>query len=199
MKPVSLILASGSPRRSELLSQMGVVYLCDPADIDETAIATESPQEYVQRMASTKAAVVAARHALSDSVVLAADTSVVIDDDVLGKPVDQMDGLAILARLSGRKHTVMTAVCLHGADEQVTQLVTTEVEFIQLTREICEAYLATSEPWDKAGAYGIQGLGGALVKSINGSYSNVVGLPLFETWQMLSAVGITTSLERSDG
>lgn len=147
-------------------------------------------------MAAGKAACVAARHDLALCCVLAADTTVVIDDCVLGKPTDLFDGLAILARLSGRKHCVMTAVCLQGPDEVVTQLVETEVEFVQLDRRICEAYLATDEPWDKAGAYGIQGLGGVFVRAIHGSYSNVVGLPMTQTWQMLASAGIATILER---
>lgn len=151
--------------------------------------------DYVQRIASSKAMQVAPRHDLSKNVILAADTTVVVDDCVLGKPIDMMDGLAILARLSGRRHTVMTAICLCSDQGTTTELVSTEVEFIQLTRELCEAYLATEEPWDKAGAYGIQGLGGAFVRAIFGSYSNVVGLPLTETWQLLRANGISGYLE----
>ena len=190
-----LILASASPRRRELLTQLGASYDCDPADIDETPLPGELPADYVQRMAECKAACVAGRHPLSEYSVLAADTTVVVDGDVLGKPADRFDGLAMLARLSGRMHTVMTSVCLHSAEGVVTQLVATEVQFIQLGRDVCEAYLTTDEPWDKAGAYGIQGLGGAFVNAIHGSYSNVVGLPLTETWQLLSANGIATRLE----
>jgi septum formation protein len=193
--PVALVLASASPRRRELLSQLGVSYCCDPADIDETHFQCELPADYVQRMAIGKAHCVAQRQPLGQCSVLAADTTVTIDGDVLGKPADHLDGLAILGRLSGRTHTVMTAVCLHTKGSVLTRLVTTEVQFLRLSREVCEAYLGTSEPWDKAGAYGIQGLGGAFVSSINGSYSNVVGLPLCETWQLLSANGIETALE----
>ncbi len=119
----------------------------------------------------------------------------VIDEDVLGKPRDHFHGLAILARLSGRSHTVMTAICLRDATGPDCRLVETQVEFVQLTRETCEAYLATEEPWDKAGAYGIQGLGGAFVRGIRGSYSNVVGLPLNETWRMLARHGVATALD----
>jgi septum formation protein len=191
-----LVLASASPRRRELLSRLAVAYLSDSADIDETPIPGELPADYVLRMALGKASSVAARHPLAQCSVLGADTTVVIDGDVLGKPVDLIDGLAILARLSGRKHTVMTGLCLHSADAVSTRLVETEVHFIQLDREMCEAYLATDEPWDKAGAYAIQGLGGAFVSAIHGSYSNVVGLPLSETWQLLSTNGIRTGLEK---
>ena len=191
-----LVLASASPRRRELLTQLVVPYIADSADIDETPKPGELPADYVLRMAVGKASSVVARHSLSQYSVLAADTTVVIDGDVLGKPVDLFDGLAILARLSGRKHTVMTGLCLHSADTVITRLVETDVHFIQLDREMCEAYLATDEPWDKAGAYAIQGLGGAFVSAIHGSYSNVVGLPLSETWQLLSTNGIGTGLEK---
>ena len=198
MSEPRLILASASPRRRELLTQLGVGYVCDPADIDETPHAHETPQDYVQRMAQEKAAVVAGRYPAPECAVLAADTTVVPDDRILGKPRDHFHGLAILARLSGRRHSVFTAVCLHGPAGSICELVATEVDFVQLSRETCEAYLATEEPWDKAGAYGIQGLGGAFVRSIQGSYSNVVGLPLGETWKLLVANGFATALEVSD-
>lgn len=192
---MSLVLASASPRRRELLDQLGVIYTCIPADIDESFIPSESPRAYVERMALQKAATVAARIAGSGNAVIAADTIVLVDDaDVLGKPVDHFDGLAMLARLSGRRHSVLTAVCLHVSGNVTSELVETQVDFMPLTRELCEAYLATDEPWDKAGAYAIQGLAGAFVKSIEGSYSNVVGLPLCETWQLLCANGIATGL-----
>lgn len=196
MDDIRLILASASPRRRELLEQLGVDYLCDPAAIDETPLAGEKPGDYVRRMAREKVSAVAARHPASRRV-LAADTTVVLGDDVLGKPRDHFDGLAMLARLSGRSHSVLTAICLNGAGETHGELVETRVEFAVLSREVCEAYLATDEPWDKAGCYAIQGLGGAFVRSIQGSYSNVVGLPLSETWQLLRAAGIATALERA--
>ncbi len=197
MAELRLILASASPRRRELLAQLGVAYVCDPADVDETPQANEAPGDYVRRMAQEKAAAVAARYPVSGHVVLAADTTVVVGDDVLGKPRDHFHGLAMLARLSGRRHSVLTAVCLRGAAGYSCELVETAVEFVPLSRNTCEAYLATDEPWDKAGGYGIQGLGGAFVRSIQGSYSNVVGLPLCETWQLLASNGITTALELS--
>jgi septum formation protein len=190
-----LVLASASPRRRELLDQLGARYLCDPADIDESRQAGEAPAAYVERMAREKARVVAARYQNGGHSVLAADTIVVVDEDVLGKPCDHFDGLAMLAKLSGRSHSVLTAVCLHQDGAASCEVVETRVEFIQLTRELCEAYLATDEPWDKAGAYAIQGMAGVFVRSIHGSYSNVVGLPLCETWQLLRAGGIGTGLE----
>lgn len=195
---MELILASASPRRRELLQQIGVVHRCEPADIDESQRDGEKPEDYVQRMAREKAALIAGLHAAEPVAVLAADTSVVIDEDVLGKPGDHFDGLGMLARLSGRSHRVLTAICLcRAGGESETQLVETRVTFASLSRELCEAYLATDEPWDKAGGYGIQGLAGAFVTSIEGSYSNVVGLPLAETWGMISGLGIANVLEAS--
>ncbi len=192
-----LVLASASPRRRELLAQIGVPCRVQPAAIDETPQAGEAPADYVLRMAEEKAAAVAAT--LPPAVpVLAADTTVVIEEDVLGKPADAMDALAMLARLSGRTHEVMTAVCLSLDGALQSECVTTEVTFVSLDRETCEAYLATDEPWDKAGAYAIQGRGAVLVKRIHGSYSNVVGLPLAETWQLLLAHGVVAGLGPGD-
>ena len=194
----ALVLASASPRRRELLDQLGVRYLCDPADIDERQHAGEAPAAYVERMASEKARVVTGRYPGAGQAVLAADTVVLIDDDVLGKPRDHFDGLAMLAKLSGRSHCVLTAVCLISAGKVSLEVVETRVEFIPLTRELCESYLATDEPWDKAGSYAIQGVAAAFVRAIHGSYSNVVGLPLCETWQLLKTNGIETSLAVPD-
>ena len=197
MPAPSLVLASASPRRRELLRQLGIDFTCDAAEIDETPLAGERPRAYVQRMAREKAGTVAQRFRPGDRLVLAADTTVVIDGLLLGKPGDQSDGMAMLQRLSGRSHTVFTAVCLSNGLEQRCEVVATEVSFAELSPQTCAAYLATGEPWDKAGAYAIQGLGGALVSGIRGSYSNVVGLPLNETWQMLREFGVTTALDRS--
>jgi septum formation protein len=194
MSATRLILASASPRRRELLEQLGVRFTCDPAHIDESRHADESPFDYVQRMAHEKALAVASRYPVPGHAVLAADTSVVIDDTVLGKPRDRVDALGMLARLSGRTHTVFTAVSLWSATGMHCELVETQVQFMLLSRDICEHYVSTEEPWDKAGAYAIQGLGGAFVRSLRGSYSCVVGLPLSETWQLLSANGIATAL-----
>lgn len=190
----TLILASASPRRRDLLAQLGVECICKPADIDETPSADESPDAYVHRMALQKASAVRRRHPGLGQWVLAADTTVVVDGAVLGKPRDREDALRMLALLSGRAHAVMTAVCLIGACEESTVLVKTRVQFIPLTRHECEAYLDSGEAWDKAGAYGIQGLAGAFVAAIDGSYSNVVGLPLSETWRLLRDQGVPTAL-----
>jgi septum formation protein len=195
MREPRLVLASASPRRKELLGQLGVLFTSDPADIDESRKDGEPPSDYVQRMAQEKARAIVGRYSLAECAVLGADTTVVIDGAVLGKPRDKGDALDILACLSGRTHRVLTAVCLLSAAGENCKLVETEVEFVTLSRESCEAYLATSEPWDKAGAYGIQGVGGAFVRAIHGSYSNVVGLPLYETWQLLSDSGIATVLD----
>ena len=191
MSDRELILASASPRRRDLLDLLGVQYRCEPADIDESVMSGESPTDYVERMAKTKAQVVAQSRSSADTLVLAADTSVVIDDDILGKPRDRFDGL------SGRTHTVMTAICIWSVDEIHVERVNTQVTFSALDRRTCEAYLTTDEPWDKAGGYGIQGLGGALVSRIDGSYSNVVGLPLCETRALLGRFGCVSTLDPS--
>jgi septum formation protein len=190
----SLILASASPRRRDLLDQLGVRYTVEPAHIDEAQRVGEDAFGYVQRLAREKAQAVAARFPPPEFVVLAADTTVVIDETVLGKPQDKGEATAMLSRLSGRWHTVLTGVCVRSASGMECQVVATEVEFVALSPAVCEAYLATTEAWDKAGGYGIQGLGGAFVRAIRGSYSNVVGLPLCETWQLLCAHGIATKL-----
>jgi len=195
MSDTRLLLASASPRRRELLDQLGVRYTVTPARIDEQPGAGEPPTEYVQRMAREKARAVAGSPLPDDTAVLAADTTVVLGDLILGKPRDRSDALGMLARLSGRTHRVLTAVSLFSAAGEEDALVATEVEFATLRMDVCEAYLATGEAWDKAGAYAIQGLGGAFVRAVHGSYSNVVGLPLCETWQLLQSRGIGTALD----
>jgi len=194
MSQPRLILASASPRRKMLLDQLGVSCTCAPADIDESHRMGEKPTDYVRRMAQEKARTIASLYPPAEHAVLAADTIVVIAGTVLGKPTDYADALFMLTSLSGRSHSVLTAICLMTGAGMVCELVETEVEFMSLSQEVCKAYLATDEPWDKAGAYGIQGLAGAFVRSVDGSYSNVVGLPLCETWQLLSANGISTAL-----
>lgn len=191
----NLILASSSPRRAQLLEQIGVSFEQVPAELDETKFPGETPEEYVQRLAREKSALVQSGIG-SDSVVLAADTAVVLDDLVLGKPADHFDGLGMLARLSGREHRVLTAICLRCGDVLRESLSESRVRFINLTREQCEAYLATDEPWDKAGSYAIQGVAGAFVESMEGSYSGVVGLPLAETCKLLQELDVPTALER---
>lgn len=186
-----LILASASPRRAELLTQIGVRFTVRPTDLDETPQPDESPLALVERLAAAKANAAIAGHAITDDeVVLASDTVVVLDNHALGKPVDMADAIAMLRALSGRTHQVMTAVSVRDNFAQQTICVTTQVNFAELSAAQIARYWATGEPADKAGAYGIQGIGGQFVKSIEGSYSAVVGLPLFETVALLQAFGV---------
>ncbi|MBW2472597.1 MAG: septum formation inhibitor Maf [Deltaproteobacteria bacterium] len=180
-----LILASASPRRRILLQTLGLEFEIIEAGIEERPEADETPCEFVMRAACDKAAAVSSvNHA---SWVLGADTVVVHGNRILGKPKDPGEALNVLLSLSGQKHLVYTGFCLKNTEAQVSvsRMITTEVYFINFSREIAAAYVATGEPLDKAGAYGIQGIGGFLVEKINGSYSNVVGLPLCEVMQEL--------------
>lgn len=185
-----LVLASRSPRRADLLRQLGVDFSVRAAGIDETPLPGEAPADYVQRLARDKARAVDAGPA-----VLAADTTVVCDAAILGKPADRAEAEAMLRRLGGRRHTVLSGVCLRGHGRELLRSVSTAVEFCPLTPALIAAYIDSGEPWDKAGGYGIQGLGGALVRRIDGSYSNVVGLPLCETREMLQALALPTALD----
>ena len=182
----SLVLASASPRRAELLTQIGAEFSVQPADVDESVWPGETAGAYVQRLARDKALAVAAG---SDALVLGSDTSVVLDGTILGKPADAQDARETLARLSGREHQVMTAVALAWGGDCQVRLVVTDVLFRQLSAREIDAYVASGEPMDKAGSYGIQGLGGIFVKQLRGSYSAVVGLPLQETAELLSEAG----------
>ena len=185
-----LVLASASPRRAELLRGAGIEFDVTPADVDETVQPGERPDAYVRRVAAAKARAVAAR--ARERVVLAADTTVVIDDVMLGKPVDDNDAKRMLCLLSGRTHDVLTAVAVFraGMDESLVDVERTEVEFAPLTEFEIDWYVATGEPRDKAGAYAIQGYASRFVTRIDGSYSNVVGLPIALVYQMLK--GLTT-------
>ena len=183
-----IILASASPRRRELLEQIGVTYLVKPVDLDETPLANESPWVYVQRIAAEKSAVCLAQ-STENLPVLAADTAVISHGRILGKPKDQKDCLAMLGLLSGTTHQVYSAVSLRGREHwQVVSM--TDVTFRSLTEKEMLAYWQTGEPADKAGGYAIQGLGGIFVEAIKGSFSGVVGLPIFETAELLSKQGI---------
>lgn len=183
-----LILASASPRRRELLSQIGVHFRCCPVDIDETPLADEPAQRYVERLALEKALVCLQQN--PGTVVLGSDTSVVVDGRILGKPVHEEDAVRMLMLLSGRRHQVMTAVALVSNERRCVETVVTDVEFVELDEARCRAYWRTGEPCDKAGAYGIQGLGAVLVRGIKGSYSAVVGLPLMQTATLLQQFDI---------
>ncbi len=187
----TLHLASGSPRRRELLAQIGVPFVTLIASIDETALPDEPAQRYVERLAREKAQAGLATLERSDgAVVLGADTAVVLDGRILGKPNDRADALSTLAALSGREHEVMTAVALAAADRVESRVVVSRVRFRPLRPGEAEAYWATGEPRDKAGGYGIQGLAAVFVSQLEGSYSAVVGLPLCETAQLLEVFGI---------
>jgi len=188
-----IYLASQSPRRRELLEQIGVGYSVLSADIDESRLPGEAPASYVERLARGKAGAGWARvetEALARLPVLGADTAVVVDGDILGKPADADAGRAMLARLSGRSHQVLTGVCLWGESGPRVAVSTTEVWFRALSGAEIAAYWACGEPRDKAGAYGIQGVAAVFVERIAGSYSGVVGLPLFETGTLLACYGI---------
>ena len=180
---MSLILASQSPRRKELLSQLGVQFQTRPADIDETPLSGESPMDYVLRLSIEKARCIAGSQ--SGTWVLGSDTTVVRGEAILGKPEDEEDAVSMLLSLSGKTHQVLTAVALVKGEQVLSRVVSTQVCFREITESMARAYWATEEPCDKAGSYGIQGLGGMLVRSIDGSYSSVVGLPLAETADLL--------------
>jgi septum formation protein len=178
-----LILASGSPRRRDFLADLGIAFEVLVADIDETPLSGEVPIDFVARLSREKAQAVEQPGAW----VLAADTAVVVDGEILGKPGDEEEACAMLMRLSGRWHEVWTgfSLCCQTTGESCTKTVCTKVRFLALTPELCRAYVRTGEPLDKAGAYGIQGKGCFLVPEISGSYTNVVGLPMTEVLETL--------------
>jgi septum formation protein len=187
-----IYLASRSPRRVELLRQIGLSCEVLPSDIDETQLLNESPESYVIRLAQQKAEAcllglgVVAR----ESPILAADTTVVLNGEVLGKPDDAQDAYEMLRALSGTAHAVHTAVALAFKGSTEVVLSTTKVEVMPLTDSQIQAYIASGEHQDKAGSYGIQGLAGAWIKHIEGSYSGVMGLPIYETAALLRKHGI---------
>ncbi len=184
-----LCLASASPRRRELLAQIGVAHITAAANIDEAVLAGEAAVDYVLRMARAKAQAV--RGQAGALPVLGADTIVVLDGVLCGKPGSAADGLAMLARLSGRTHTVLTAVVLAAAGAAPdSRLSTSEVTFRALSHAECLAYWESGEPRDKAGAYAVQGRAAVFIERLNGSYSGVMGLPLFETAELMRAAGM---------
>ncbi|MEJ2345729.1 MAG: Maf family protein [Gammaproteobacteria bacterium] len=189
--PIEIYLASTSPRRRQLLQQIGVCFQQLPIDVHEAVEPSESPEDYVRRVALDKARTgwdaPERRHELP---VLGADTEVVLDGQVLGKPRDRSHGLELLRRLAGRSHQVLSAVAVvRGARREVGLSVST-VQFRQLTDADCRRYWATGEPADKAGAYAIQGRGAVFVRHLEGSYSGVMGLPLYETAVLLGRFGV---------
>ena len=189
----TIYLASQSPRRREILQQLGLYSIVLPSDVDESVLAGEPPETYVLRLAHEKA--LACRTTLLREgkpllPIVAADTTVCVDGVILGKPENEQDACDMLKRLSGRCHEVHTAVAVATADAIETALSTTEVEMAALADADIRAYVASGEPRDKAGAYGIQGMAGIFIRSISGSYSGVMGLPVFETAQLLKNAGI---------
>jgi septum formation protein len=176
-----LILASGSPRRAELLRAAGIEFTVRIADVDEAIMPGESPRDYVLRLARAKALAVAGEGEL----VLGADTTVVIEDEIAGKPVDIEDARRMLKALSGRWHEVLTGVTLLRGHKILSDVAITRVKFSEMSESEIDWYVSTGEPMDKAGAYGIQGYASRFVECIEGSYSNVVGLPVQMVYEML--------------
>ena len=176
LTPVRVILASQSPRRRELLAQIGITHEVRPADIDETVWPGEAPVPHSERLARDKAHTLALLH--PEAVVIGSDTIVVIDGAILGKPASRDDAIAMLERLSGREHTVYTSVAVAHEGRTLSGVEAVQVQFRTLTRAQIAAYVDTGEPMDKAGAYGIQGYGATLVERISGDYFAVMGLPL---------------------
>ena len=185
-------LASASPRRRELLGQIGVRYQQLPVDVPELRDPAESPEEYVLRVALAKARAGLAQLLDGDGrPVLGADTAVVLDGEVLGKPRDQDDALAMLRRLAGREHLVLSGVALLTAERELSRLSVSHVRFRQIGGDEALAYWHTGEPADKAGGYAIQGIAAGFIERLEGSYSAVMGLPLFETAQLLEQFGVS--------
>ena len=190
-----LVLASGSPRRRALLEQIGLQFEVRVTDVDESVLPGESPQTYVERLAAAKA------HAgfRSGSVTLGADTTVAINDEILGKPCGLNEGVAMLLRLSGRAHEVHTGIAVYDGERLESKVVTTKVYFRSINEAEARRYWYTGEPADKAGGYGIQGIGSIFAERLEGSYSGVVGLPLEQTEQLLRMLDIDTWSTRIDG
>ena len=187
--PKRLVLASASPRRRELLARFDLNFDVIPAAIDEHRLTNETARDHVVRVALGKARSVADSH--PDAWVLGSDTEVVLDGESLGKPADPREAASMLERLSGRTHEVMSAVVLIGPEgDESSALNITRVEFGELSNQWIATYIASGDPMDKAGAYGIQNQAGTRIRRIDGSYTAVVGLPLFETGELLRAAGL---------
>ena len=185
---MAIILASGSPRRQQLLRQLGVEFSIQTAGIDETMFPDKKPEDEVARVSAAKARAIACA---LDDIVISADTIVVADDTILGKPADAADAARMLRLLSGRAHTVMTGLSVRRGEAVSTTVVKTSVWFRQLTDGEIARYIATGEPMDKAGAYGIQGLAGVFVERLDGDYFSVMGLPVCTLGEMLQSCGVT--------
>lgn len=194
----ALVLASQSPRRQALLKQLGYQFTTQVADIDETPYIDEQPKPYVLRLAQQKAQVIfdnLPESAQLNTLVLGADTCVVSGEHLLGKPNSEEECINTLQQLSGKTHQVLTSIAVISKAATLTELVTTQVSFKSLTLNEIQQYWRTGEPCDKAGSYAIQGIGGQFITTINGSYSAVVGLPLYETAQILAKLGLASSIQ----
>ena len=190
-----LILASGSPRRAELLERMGLSFTVQPANTEEILQPGLTPQQQVVSLSRQKAEAVLSLHKEQDTVILSADTVVVLDGKILGKPADPEDAKAMLRALSGRSHLVLTGVTVASGAQLLTHCEETEVYFRELTEAEIARYVATGEPMDKAGAYGIQGLAAMFIPGIRGDYYNVMGLPVCATAQLLQRVEVLPTTE----
>lgn len=187
---ITVLLASASPRRCALLDQIGVSYRVDPADIDESPLPGEAPGPYTRRIAEEKVRAVALRRRTGE-IVLGADTAVVLGDQMLGKPADEAEACEMLRALSGHTHEVYTAVAVLSPQGALLEgLNVSEVTFAELDEHWISEYVAAGEPMDKAGAYGIQGWAGSQIRMMHGSYSSIMGLPLYETARLLSGAGL---------
>jgi septum formation protein len=191
---VHVVLASASPRRRDLLDLIGIRHTVSPADVDESLRVGELPEAYVERLAREKAETLAASHA--DSLIIGADTTVVIDDLVLAKPQDAGDAERMLGMLSGRSHTVMTAVAVNYQGKTVSGVEIVDVTFRALSEDEIRNYVATGEPMDKAGSYGIQGYGATIVRRIDGDYFAVMGLSLVKLVALMGEVGVSYDFGR---
>ena len=187
--PARIVLASQSPRRRELLSLIGIPHDVQPADLDESVLPGEMPREHAERLARSKAEAIALREPAA--AIIGSDTIVVLDGCILGKPVDAADAKGMLERLSGRTHTVLTAVAVAHRGRTVSGVESVEVTFRPLSAQQIEAYIATGEPMDKAGAYGIQGYGAVIVERVHGDYFAVMGLALGRLVGLLDEVGVS--------
>ena len=189
MSAYRVVLASSSPRRRELLNLVGITHEVRPANLDETRRPRETPRRYAERLARGKASALAQRD--PSLITIGADTIVVVDRKILGKPVDETDAARMLRLLSGREHTVITAVAVAHGRELRSAVEQVRVKFRRLREEEIEAYIATGEPMDKAGAYGIQGFGATIVERVEGDYFAVMGLPLVRLVALLSDLGVS--------
>ncbi len=190
---MELILASGSPRRHEMISGLGLSFtICIP-DVDESSLEKELPLDYVKRIASKKAEAVFSdlNEENENLLILSADTIVVLGEQILGKPKDAEDAKKTLKMLSGKTHEVITSFCVKSAEKEIVTSISTKVQFAEISDAEIEAYVSTGEPMDKAGSYAIQGGAAYMVRKIDGSYSNVVGLPLCEVIETLKEFGVT--------